>query len=273
MEQLKPNQRLDTWVEGKLSLGKYSFSLAELRIAFPSLTAIAIKFALKRLTDKGKVVSIYKGFYQIIPPQYAGRGILPPSLFLDSLMQYLQRPYYLAILNAASYHGASHQQPQEFFVVTNFPVLRATFKKGMRISYMSKKEIPKSLLEQKKTEAGYITISNPALTATDLIQYENRIGGVNRAASVINELAEFIKPEGFSQELIAHSKISSMQRLGYILEFVCYQKLLADRLFLALQDKEIKLFRTPLRTMQDTKGFPATNRWKIIVNTEVDIDE
>ena len=39
-------------------------------------------------------------------------------------MKELDRPYYLALLNAAAYHGASHQQPQEFFVVTGFPVLR-----------------------------------------------------------------------------------------------------------------------------------------------------
>ncbi len=191
MENTKGNQSLESWVEELLSTGRYTFSLSTLRESFPDQSDTATKFALKRLSDKGKILSIYKGYYLIIPPQYTARGILPPSLFLDSLMKFLQRPYYLGLLNAASYHGASHQQPQEFFVVTNFPVLRATQKKGMRINYISTNKIPASLIEQKKTEAGYLNISSPALTVADLIQFENRIGGIYRAAPVINNLAIF----------------------------------------------------------------------------------
>jgi len=105
-------------------------------------------------------------------------------------MKFLQRPYYLGLLNVARYHGAAHQQPQKFFVVTDFPVLRATQNKGMRINYISTNKISVSLIEQKKTEAGYLNISSPALTATDLIQYEKRIEGINRSAQVINNLAK-----------------------------------------------------------------------------------
>jgi predicted transcriptional regulator of viral defense system len=173
MEDTKGNQSLESWVEDQLSRGRYTFSLTTLRESSPDQSDTATKFALKRMSDKGKLLSLYKGYYLIIAPQYTNRGILPPSLFLDAFMKFLQRQYYLALLNTASYHGASHQQPQEFFVVTDFPVLRVTQKKGMRINYISIKDIPTNLIEQMKTEAGYLNISSPALTATDLIHFIN----------------------------------------------------------------------------------------------------
>lgn len=267
------DNRLFDWIEELQSLGKYSFSLEQLHREQPDNSTIAIKRSLSRLTEKGRVVSIFKGYYLIIPPQYSGKGILPPSLFLDAFMKFLQRPYYLGLLNAAGYFGASHQQPQEFFIVTSFPVLRSTQRKGMKLNYISVKNIPEALLVQKKTETGYLTVSNPALTATDLIQFEKRIGGINRAASVINELAEVIKPGDFDSVLISHAKVSTLQRLGYLLEFVCFQELLADRLFESLKGSGSRLYRIPLKTSGKANGHNQDNRWKVIVNTEIEIDE
>jgi hypothetical protein len=56
------------------------------------------------------------------------------------------------LLNATAFHGASHQQPQEYFVIANFPVLRPTQKKGLKINYVSIKEVPKSLKEKRKQQ-------------------------------------------------------------------------------------------------------------------------
>ena len=110
------NLNLEKWVEEQVSKGKSAFALSALKEAFPNQTDIAVKFALIRLSKKGKIVSIHKGYYLIISPQFASKGILPPTLYLDAFMKYLERPYYLAMLNAAALHGASHQQPQEFFL-------------------------------------------------------------------------------------------------------------------------------------------------------------
>lgn len=185
----------------------------------------------------------------------------------------MQRPYYLALLNAASFYGASHQQPQEFFVVTSFPVLRTTLKKGLKINYISKKEISEILLESRKTESGYLKISNPALTACDLIQFEKRVGGINRVATVLNELVESIKPEMFSNELIEYVPATVLQRLGYILEEIFDYEFLSNALYNVLQQKNVTFFRTPLKASAPIKGFSSNERWKVIVNTEIEIDE
>jgi predicted transcriptional regulator of viral defense system len=175
-------------------------------------------------------------------------------------------------LNAAAYHGASHEQPQEFFVVTGFPVLRPMQKKGLKINYISKKEIPASLLDTRKTEAGYLNISNPALTATDLIQYAKRVGGLNRVATVLAELAESIQPDAFDDNLLEHVPLTAFQRLGYLLDKVFDNQPLASALYQALQKHECPLFRIPLKASAPEKGFASDERWKVIVNTQLEID-
>ena len=188
-------------------------------------------------------------------------------------MKHLKRPYYVALLNAAAFHGASHQQPQEYFVMTGFPVLRPTQKKGLKVNYISIKEFPESLIEKRKTEAGYLNVSNAVLTACDLVQFEKRVGGLNRAATVLNELVEVIKPSDFTIALLKNTPVTALQRLGYLLENACLNTQLADALFEAMKGEEISLFRTPLKAAKESKGFSSDNRWKVVVNTEIEIDE
>jgi predicted transcriptional regulator of viral defense system len=267
------NITISQWLDKVLTKGAYGFSIELLHRELPEYSDIAIKRSLNRLSRNKKIVSLYKGYYLIIPPQYAAKGILPPQLYLDAFMKHLQRPYYVALLNAAAYHGASHQQPQEYFVITGFPVLRATQKKGQRINYISIKDISGELIEKKKTEAGYLNVSNAALTACDLVQFEKRVGGINRVAMVLNELAEVIQPPGFSKLLLQHSHVTALQRLGYLLEEVCHQPELADALYQAVKNEKLTLYRIPLKPSSGTKGFFSDNRWKVIVNTEIEIDE
>jgi len=272
MEKVKEKLRLENWVELQLSMGKFGFALVALRQSFVEQSETAIKFALKRLVDKGKIISIFKGYYLIIPPQYASMGILPPAIFLDGFMKFLDRPYYLALLNAAAFHGASHQQPQEFFVVTNFPALRHTLRKGLKVNYISVKEISERLLEIKKTESGYLKISNPILTATDLIQFEKRVGGINRVVTVLNELVEEIKPDDFNDFILANTPVTALQRLGYILDKVIENNALADALYQSLERVGAKLFRIPLKASAPIKGFSSDERWKVIINTTIEIE-
>lgn len=273
MVKQRQYRSVEEWTSDLLARGRYAFALHQLRAAFPEQSGVANKSALKRLVDKGQILSIHKGYYLILPPQYRSKEILPPALFLDAMMKELDRPYYLALLNAAAYHGASHQQPQEFFVVTVLPALRPMQKKGLKLNYISKKEIPEKLLDTKKTEAGYLKISNPALTATDLIQYAKRVGGLNRVATVLAELAESMKPVGFNSALLQHVPVTALQRLGYLLDKVIGNQPLADALYEALEKNNATLFRIPLKAAARDKGFPSDEKWKVIINTTIELEE
>jgi predicted transcriptional regulator of viral defense system len=258
------------WVKKQKRRGKHAFSLDFLEKELPNYSKIAEKSALRRLSEKGEIISIYRSYYLILSDQYALKGMLPPTVFLDSFMQFLNRPYYLGLLNAATFHGASHQQPQEFFVMIQSPAMRPTNRKGIKLNYINKKEWPAELLETRKTESGFIKISNPVLTAIDLIEYEKRIGGINRVATILEELADSILTNDFTEKLIENTTLAVLQRLGYLLE-ILEKNELADALFLRLATK--KLARIPLKVSFNKKGFPINERWKVIINTVIEIDE
>jgi predicted transcriptional regulator of viral defense system len=273
MSQIGSYINTSQWIDSLLSKGRNAFTLEEFRESFPGLSEAAVKLSLNRFSKKGKAISIHQGYYVIIPPQYSSRGIIPPTIFLDGLMKFLQRPYYLGLLNAASFYGAAHQQPQEFFVFTNFPGLRPTKKKGLKINYISKKEIPEKFLESRKTESGYLKISSPELTALDLIQFEKRIGGLNRAATILNELAETIRLENLNEDFLKEIPVSAIQRLGYLFDKVLDKKDIAGHLYERSQQMRLEFFRIPLKASAKMKGFSSDERWKVIINTEIEIDE
>lgn len=266
-------RRLEYWIEECQSKGKLAFSLQELKSSFEKDRETSLKRMLDRLSEKQKVVSVFKGYYVIVPPQYFSKGILPPAMFIDGLMKFLDRKYYLALLNAAALHGASHQQPQEYFVVTEYPVLRATNKKGIKINYISTRELPKeTLTEKRKTETGYITISNPLLTAIDLVGYEKRIGGLNRAATVISDLTDAIKMSDVTDETIKYATASSLQRLGFILEEILGKKELAEKIFSQSKKSGVKFYLIPLKASGEKDKSVVNEKWKLMVNTEIEVD-
>lgn len=272
MEEHKREIRLLAWIELLLARGVFSFSIELARSELSNYTEVALRRALSRLSAKGKILSVYKGYYLILPPQFSFKGILPPTLFLDAFFRYLKRPYYISLLSAAVYHGAAHQKPQEYFVMTSFPPMRATQKKGLKINYISIDEIPENLIEKRKTEAGYLNISTPILTAADLVQFEKRIGGLSRTATLLNELMEVIGQSDFSAEFLSFTPATVLQRLGYLLEYVCLNIKLSDALFAALVEQNIRLYRIPLKSSRQAKGYSSENRWKVIVNVEIDPD-
>ena len=264
--------RLNHWIEKLQSFGRYSFTLEEARSEFDALSDEAVQATISRLAIKKKIRSVFRGFYIIVPPQYAGMGTLPPSLFIDDLMNSLHRSYYTGLLSAAGFYGSSHQKPQEFFVVTEFPVLRNTVAAGIKINYISRNEINNHFLRRLKTDSGYISVSSPALTAIDLVQYNHRIGGLNRASTVLSELTDAFNLNDFSSDLLKYSTVSAIQRLGYILEEVVDLGEIAQKIFHELECSNRKFQHVRLNPSKDVKNSTVNKKWKIIVNMEVNPD-
>lgn len=187
-------------------------------------------------------------------------------------MAYLKRQYYIGLLDAAAFYAAAHQRPQVFTVITGFPSMRTTEKKGIKVRFIIKKNIPMSLLVQKKTKSGYVFVSNPELTALDLILYEKEIGGINRAATVLNELAEELNFRDVDISLFDNTPVPTIQRLGYLLETLDFTEL-ADDLLHKVNEVGITFRRTLLKAGKDNEDSDYNAKWKIIINEEIEIDE
>jgi predicted transcriptional regulator of viral defense system len=190
-------------------------------------------------------------------------------------MKYLGKNYYVALLNAAEIYGAAHQAPQEFFVICNTTNLRNKIKKDVKINFVAKKIIPQKHLTQIMTNSGYINVSSPILTAYDLVCYIKSVGGINRVATVINDLTEKIRFTNVDKEFMQSFSPAATQRLGYLFEELGFEEL-ANKLYRKTEIAGLKFRKTPLVIADKTKDllkYPVNDRWKLIINEQIDIDE
>jgi len=266
--------KIKDWVSDQQKRGRITFPYQEIIEKFPAITEQGVKNALNRLVKKSAIVPVLKGFYAVIPIGYALRGMVPPELYIDDLMKYLNRQYYISLLNAAVFYGAAHQQPQIFSVITSYPPLRDTTKKGSRIVFIAtRKIIQQTWLKPFRTEYGDIQVSKPELTAADLITFQKDIGGLNRACTVLYELAESMNFEQLDKVFFDYVPTSTIQRLGYLLENELEQSDLAETLFIKSQEFNCKFQKTSLKYSKPTENCETNAKWKIIINETIEIDD
>lgn len=261
---------LDSFIDEQRANGKYSFTIEGLHHQL-GVSENALKKSLQRLKNQGAVVMVRKGFYVIVPPEYRAKGIIPTSFYVNDLMKFLKRDYYVGLLNAAGLHGAAHQQPQSYSVITEGVALRAISNDKVNITFYIKRFWNKKDIIKKKVETGYINISSPELTALDLVNYYNEIGGFNRVATVIEELREYIQAEELVESARHYDEVAVVQRLGYLLEYVLEENELSDILYKYLGS--IGFYPTLLRPRRKKPESMVTgNKWKIVPNIEVEAD-
>ena len=262
---------ISDWIDEKVIRGYYTFTIEDVKTNFPQLTDAYISTSLYRLSIKKKIISPWKGFYVIMPVEFALKAIIPPIFYIDSLMSFLNKKYYVCLLNAASFYGASHQRAQTFSVMTESSKLRNTAKTGTSVLFFSKKDIPEKYIRKYKAQSGYVNVSSPELTALDLIENEKYIGGLNRVCTVLNELVDSINFDKLEEDFFSLTFVPIYQRFGYILDKVL------EREDLAITYKAkmplLAMRNIPFKIGKSTKDCLIDKNWKVIVNLDVEIDE
>jgi predicted transcriptional regulator of viral defense system len=195
---------------------RYTFVRKEAEEAL-HLEQAALTKGLQRLQKTGRIRMLRRGFYVIVPLEYATGGIVPPDWFIDDLMKFLEQPYYVGVLTAAALQGASHQQPQEYQVVVAQPE-RAIRTANLNIWFFLKKSMAQAPVERVKAYTGFLAVSTPAVTALDLVRFAPAIGGLDAVLTVLEELVEKITPEDLLKAAQQEAERSQVQRLGWLLE-------------------------------------------------------
>jgi len=258
---------LSALVDDLQSGGRYTFDRSEALSAL-RVDALNLKKAATRLSAKKRIVAPRRGFYVIVPLEYRATGAPPPSWFIDNLMRHLGRPYYVGVLSAAALHGAGHQQPQEFQVVTDVPQ-RPVLAGRARIRFLIKKNIARTPTVAVKTETGTMQVATPEATAIDLLRYVSAAGGLSNIAVVLAELAERIDGRRLVDAAEIDDELANLQRLGYLLDYIGA----GDRASpLANWMNDRKPRAAPLKPGKPIKGCPVNRRWKVIVNEEIEVD-
>jgi predicted transcriptional regulator of viral defense system len=246
--------------------GRFVVTQTELTEKF-NVSAKALQQNLFRLKSKKQIAQIRQGFYAIIPPEYSHQGMLPVYLFVDDLMKSLDRNYYLGLYSAAAIHGAGHQQPMESQIIVKKPVLRDITRDKLAIRFFTRNKWNPDDIIQKKTDAGYIKVSSPELTALDLIFYSSKIGGINRLLPILAELSEEIKPSKLNKAARQYNQITVIQRLGFLFD----KTMDAEQLVTPLKKivNENRCSNIALSTANKSKEGEINYDWKIIINTDL----
>jgi predicted transcriptional regulator of viral defense system len=208
---------LSSYITNLLSKGRVVFSREEAAKAL-GVEHGAFLDAAERLQRKGHLFGPRRGFYVVVPPQYLSWGAPPPAWYIDDLMKYLGRQYYVGLLKSAELHGATHQAVIEFQVVTNKPIQRIRAGRSA-IAFYYRKDLAdvSGGIEDRKTDTGKMRLSSVELTALDLVRYPHAAGGMDNIVTVLTDMADKVDQEKLGS-LAAAFERSVIQRLGYLLD-------------------------------------------------------
>lgn len=121
--------------------------------------------------------------------------------------------------------------------------------------------------------AGWLNISYPELTAVDMIAYQEHIGGLTRAATVLEELSLKLDFTKLDADFLKVASAPVFQRLGYLLDCVLGEEAIADGLHAMMKAGGMKMKAVPFRLGASVDDAEVDKKWKVMVNLEIEIDD
>ena len=263
----KEGDKLPDLVDSLQAAGQYVLT-RERALAAVGVSDEALKKAVQRLVAKRRLAAPRRGLFVIVPVEYREAGAPPPSWFIDDLMKFLGQPYYVGLLSAAALHGAAHQQPQEFQVVTSKQLRSMNAGRG-RIRFLRKLHLERTPTLEVKTETGTMRVSTPEATALDLLRYVEAAGHLGNVATVLAELAETIDGARLAKVAKTEDELPTAQRLGHVLDHVGGSDA-SDYLAAWIEERRPRF--VPLRPDRSAKRARKDDRWRLLVNEKVEAE-
>jgi hypothetical protein len=267
---------LSTYMTSLLSEGRAIFTRDEAVKAL-GITPRGFLKAAARQQERKALINPRQGFYVVVPPQYLSWGAPPPSWYINDLMHYEGHPYYVGLLKAAEFHGASHQAVMEFQVITDKRLPKLHLGRSI-ISFIYRKDMASvagSIVDQ-KTDTGKMRISSPELTAFDLLRYAHAVGNIDSITTVLADLGGKIDPQRLDK-LAPTFELTVIQRLGYLLDYLNFNAqvdALHGRLSQSHPLPWIELEPDLARAgTGSSSNFERSERWHVIVRHKPEIDQ
>lgn len=265
---------LSWYVKNIRKNGQRYFTLKQL-MADKGLSKNAALNAIYRLRKHGELISPARGLYVMVPPEHQPVGSIPPQELIPLVMQYLGINYYVALLTAGLFHGATHQKPARFQVISDKHIKHPLTFGDVEIDFIFKKSILGLPTQDFTVNTGYLKVATPELVALDLLEYPNHAGGLNHIATVFSELIENLNPA----KLIKLAKDThveyQLQRIGYILDHIDVIEEKNGELMISVLAgyvKENKPNYLPLASEIAKHGYPRCKKWRIIENSTIESD-
>jgi len=238
-------------------------------------TMDALQQAIYDLTKKKRLAPIRGQFVLIVPFNYTSWGVLPADHFIDPLMKYLELPYYIAVLSAGQIHGAAHQKPMQFQVMTNTRLQNIKCNR-IYIRFLQSHNMTRAPTQRIMVQTGYAIAATPETTAFDLCKYYKAAGYWSNIGTVLMELIEVVDSKKLCQ--LATSGVYStavIQRLGYVLSLPeIAGTAIAEDLYNAVQTRHFRL--VPLNPgqefIEELEPLKKDDKWQILINEDIEVD-
>ncbi len=254
------------YVDNLQASGRYAFSRDEASRVV-SGSELALEAGLRRLKARGRIVTPRRGFHVIVPIEYRDAGSPPAAWFIDALMQHLGQPYYVGLLSAAALHGAAHQQPMVFQVLTD-RATRPARAGRVRIAFHKSRTVDVTPTVAVQTDTGTMRASTPEATAFDLVRFAGAAGHLSNVATVLGELVERCDPGKLARIAPLHA-IPDVQRLGFLFELLGHSEH-ADALESWLGRRRFRPVLLAPRLA--ARGAKTNARWRVKPNVVVEAD-
>jgi len=263
----KGSRSLTRWLDDLQRIGRYAFARAE-AVRDLNLPADALDKPLQRASSQGRILRLRRGFYVIVPLEYTSVGTVPTEWFIDDLMRFIGKPYYVGCLSAAALHGAAHQRAQEMEVVVPEHV-RDVETRAVRVRFLHFSGMMRALTQSLRTDTGNIPVSTPEWTAIDLIRFQKHYGSIDATATVLTELAEVLDADKLALAAAREHTSAYLQRLGWLLDFLGHEKLTRSlRVVVAERNPSY----APLNPSLKNRSGHRDPRWRIVINENPEAD-
>lgn len=189
-------------------------------VELTGLSRGAAKEAMRRARAAGHFFLPAPGLYIPIPSEYSTWGVVPAMDFIDQLMGFMGRRYYVALLSAAELHGAAHQRPQVFQVMVDARVADREIER-VRLQFSVSADLDAVPVTLKNSRTSQVRVSTPEATVLDLAARPRQSGGLSNVATVLGELVEESKldPSKLSAAAALYP-LAVVRRVGWLIDRV-----------------------------------------------------
>ena len=266
MDRPKVSPReLSDWLIGQ---GRHFVSTPEVAEIL-GIDVSSVPASLERSREAGKMISVTKGGWVPVPAEYRVAGAPPPSHFVHQLMAHLGHPYYVGFLSSAAIHGASHQAPMVFQVVTPARLRERRIGRG-RIQFIHRSAAEERPRRRHIVPTGRIWVSTPEVTVFDLVEAPRYGAGLSNVATIIGDLLidGVLDPEELAAVGAAYPS-AVVQRTGYLVDLMA-------------GEVDVEVDTAPLHAVVAGCRYRALSpaggsgihdrRWRVVANTSVEHD-
>ncbi|GAG96940.1 unnamed protein product, partial [marine sediment metagenome] len=234
-----------------------------------------VRVSVRNLIKSGDLISPVRGLYVIVPPENQPYGSIPAKELVPLIAHHIKADYYVSLLSAGLFYGATHQKPAKFQVISDKRIKRKLIFGDVEINFIYKKSLSDLPTKNFTVNTGYLKVASPELVLLDLLSYPDHAGGLNHIATVLSELIDNLD----ANKLINLSKETKteyqLQRIGYLLENIEFMDdQIATNFIEALAEyvQKNKKNYIPLASEISVAGYPRSKKWKIVINTDIESD-